>query len=706
MSATPPPHLARILMAIAPDPILGAMAMRVPAYVEARIRETTGDKRAEIEDGLDRLRTSSLRAHGVDLSELSEAAFDELLQQAQDESWFVNLARWSAESIYANPANGGNPEARSWAEVGYRHGMPEGPDGPPKDVPDPEPERIIAAYYDAIVVGAGAGGGIVAGQLALAGRKVLLVERGRRLTYSNSGHRDHLRNHRHPVYGHNTGPDRDDGPRVLVRPDGSVAVVEPHTVEFGNNAACLGSGTFVYGGLAWRFHPDDFRMATKYGVPEGSSLVDWPIGYDELEPWYCLAETEIGVSGPSSRLPHEPRRSRPLPMPPLSQYASATVLGRGAAALGIEAFPPPLLINSVPRAGRESCLECGTCVGFACPSDAKNGTQNTTLPRAIESGNLTIVAETTVERIMTGSDGRVQGISLAWEDNGLVVRRSVRSAVTVLSAGAVETARLLLLTPTDAEPNGIGNNSGHVGRNLQGHTYPTAFGLFDEDVYAERGPGVTIATTAYVHDNPGIIGGAMLADDFVIPPVMFFDQALPPDLPRWGQAPHDFMRLNYRRVTQVKGPIHEIPSADCRVSLDPAVKDRWGREVARLSGVVHPETQRAAKLILERAKDWLYASGATKVWGHAPPPRLSAYQHQAGTCRMGADPAHSVTDAYGRIWGHDNLFVADASLHPTNGGFNPVLTIMALAFRCADRILALHWGGASMQGVHPEGSLS
>jgi choline dehydrogenase-like flavoprotein len=105
--------------------------------------------------------------------------------------------------------------------------------------------------------------------------------------------------------------------------------------------------------------------------------------------------------------------------------------------------------------------------------------------------------------------------------------------------------------------------------------------------------------------------------------------------------------------------------------------------------VVHPETQRTALCLLERAKEWLVASGATRVWGHVPPPRLSAYQHQAGTCRMGDDPRHSVTDPYGLVWGHDNLFVADASLHPTNGGFNPVLTVMALAFRNADHILSL-----------------
>lgn len=677
----PRDHMLRVLAAIAPDRVLGAVSMNALDYVEARLVGEGASWRPAIKEGISRLIAAAQDSKTQDIAPF--------IAPVADEDWFAMLARWVAEAIYANPGNGGNPQAKAWQEVGYRHGLPEGPDGPAQKPPTYEPPRKLADHYDAIVVGAGAGGGVVATQLARAGRKVLLVERGRRLDHDNSGHRDHLRNHRHPVYGHNTGPDREDGLRVLVQPDGTEAIVEPHTVAFGNNAACIGSGTLIYGGLAWRFHPDDFRMASKYGKPEGSSLVDWPIGYDELAPWYQMAEQEIGACGPKGTLPHEPWRGLDLPMPPLPRYESARALEAGGKVLGIETFTPPVFVNTIAHGGRGACIECGTCVGFTCPSDAKNGTHNTVLPQGLATGNLTIVAQTTVERVVTGSRGRICGVALVWDDEGAIKRQEVGADIVVLCAGAIETARLLLLSANEANPNGLGNNSGQLGRHLQGHTYPTAFGLFDEPVYAERGPGVTIATTDYVHDNPGIVGGAMLADDFIIPPVIFWDQALPPELPRWGQAPHDFMRKNYRRVTQVKGPVHEIPSPDCRVTLDPNLKDKWGRPVARLSGVVHPETQRAAYFLLERAKHWLVAAGARRVWGHVPPPRLSAYQHQAGTCRMGEDPSCSVTDPYGRVWGHDNLFIADASLHPTNGGFNPVLTVMALAFRNADHILSL-----------------
>jgi choline dehydrogenase-like flavoprotein len=164
-------------------------------------------------------------------------------------------------------------------------------------------------------------------------------------------------------------------------------------------------------------------------------------------------------------------------------------------------------------------------------------------------------------------------------------------------------------------------------------------------------------------------------------PTIFWKTALPPDVPRWGQPAKDFMRDNYRRVLSVKGPVHEIPSPDARVSLDQHVTDRFGLPVARLSGTTHPETVRTAQFMFGKAREWLEAAGAKRVWGREPVLQLSAGQHQAGTCRMGEAPENSVTDRWGRVWGHDNLFVCDGSLHPTNGGFNPVLTIMAMAFR-------------------------
>jgi choline dehydrogenase-like flavoprotein len=536
--------------------------------------------------------------------------------------------------------------------------------------------------YDVIVVGAGAGGGVVAGVLAEAGKRVLLLERGAELAFEDIG-RDHLRNHRFARHGHNTGPDIDENPRVFVGLDGRERVVRPHEDDYQNNAAGVGGGTRIYGAQAWRFLPADFKMASGYGIPHGSSLADWPIEYDELAPYYDRAEWEIGVAGDSTTSARIWPRRKDYPMPPVPLNRQGTVLRRGAAALGWDTLAVPLLINTVAYAGRPACTNCQHCVGFACEVDAKNGTHNTLIPRALASGRCDLVTGAMVERIDCNAAGRVVGVTY-FDQAGQ--RSSPRAEVVVCSAGAIETARLLLNSPTAREPLGLGNQHDQVGRNLQGHYYPGAFGLMPEPIYDGQGPGVTTATVRFNHGNAGVIGGAMLADEFIALPIIFWARSLPPDLPRWGLANKQFMRENYTRVMRVTGPVQEIPSPSARVTLDSAVRDRWGIPVARLSGATHPETVRTAGFMLERAQEWLRAAGATRIWGKPPGLRLSGGQHQAGTCRMGDEPSASVVDRWCRVHGHDNLYIADGSVHVTNGGFNPVLTIMALAFRTAEHI--------------------
>jgi choline dehydrogenase-like flavoprotein len=268
------------------------------------------------------------------------------------------------------------------------------------------------------------------------------------------------------------------------------------------------------------------------------------------------------------------------------------------------------------------------------------------------------------------------------------LRHTATARTIIVSSGAIESARLLLLSASALHPDGLGNHSGHLGRHTQGHYYPIAYGLLPRGVEQSLlGPGVSVATTRFNHGNPGVIGGAMLANDFVKLPVIFQRQSLPPDTPRWGLAHKRAVRDLFRRAIDIRGPVQEIPSPDSRITLDPQVRDRHGLPVARLSGATHPETVRTAEYMRQRAEEWLRASGAERVWSWPAERKFSAGQHQAGSCRMSADPRDGVTDPFGRVHGHDNLFVCDGSLHVTNGGFNPALTIMALAFHTAEHVL-------------------
>jgi len=345
----------------------------------------------------------------------------------------------------------------------------------------------------------------------------------------------------------------------------------------------------------------------------------------------------------------------------------------------------PLLVHSAPFGGRQACRRCQHCVGFACPVEAKNGTHNTVLPRALATGRATLRPEVVATRIRCTTAGRVTGVEYV---DRAGARHAVAADVVVCAAGAIETARLLLSSDTPAEPAGLGNRHDHVGRHLQGHAYARVLGQLPEPVHDGLGPGPSTATLRFAHHNDGVVGGAMLADEFIMPPVEFWARNLPPDVPRWGTANKRYMRENYRRVLGLAGPVQEIPSPDARVRLDPTVRDRWGIPVARLSGTTHPETVRTAAFIARRAEEWLVASGAQRTWTRPVRLALHAGQHQAGTCRMGDDPRTSVVDPWGRVHGHENLFVTDASVHVTNGAVNPVLTTLALAFRTSAHIAA------------------
>lgn len=649
--------------------------------------------------GLQTMETEAVSTYGKSLVELSPAERHELMAGVAEHdrrpSWPVSpkqfvetLTALVIEGYYGAPEASNNKGQAAWRMIGFRPGGSSGEHPPVQEseLRTTEWEQVRDAY-DAVVIGAGAGGSVAAAELAEAGMRVLVVERGSWLRYDQIGS-DHLRNHRFSRYGHNTGPSLAGHPRTMLNAQGEERIHVPHEGDYHNNAMTVGGGTRIYGAQAWRFHREDFRMASRYGIPDGSSLSDWPISYDDLEPFYERAEWEVGVSGDGGAHAGRGDRERPYPMPPLSQTLEGHRLAAGAAKLGWRAGPVPLLINSVARNGRGACIRCGQCVGFACPTDSKNGGHNTMLPRALATGNCDLLCDTMAEQIETEGGASATGVRLVQEVGGQFRRRLIKAGHVIVAASAIESARLLLNSATEYEPDGIGNRSGQVGRHLQGHVYAGAYGLFEEPVQDGQGPGVSVATFRHEHAaESGIIGGGLLANEFTRLPILHWYRALAPDAPRWGLAGKSAMRDSYLHTSQIQGPIQEIPVADARVRLSPTVKDRYGLPVVQLSGGVHPESLRAAAYLAEQAEQWLLASGASRVWRTKPGDGLSGGQHQAGTLRMGDDPATSVTDPLGRVHGYSNLWVADGSVHVTNGGVNPVLTILALAFRTSANLV-------------------
>lgn len=535
-------------------------------------------------------------------------------------------------------------------------------------------------HVNAVIVGAGAGGGVVAKELATAGLSVVLLERGKWYSAADC-RKDDLRNQRTTALGNGFGPEEARNPRVLVDAQGE-RLISPSEGGYNNNAACVGGGTFSYGAMAWRFMEKDFRMRSTYGEVAGSTLEDWPISYADLEPFYEKAEWEMGVSGDVSNNIFEGPRRKPLPMPPLPPNQEYRVLQPAAKRLGLHPFDIPMLRNTVPYNGRRSCMRCRWCVGFACELSARTGTHNTVIPTALATGNCELRTEAVVREILVNSRGHATGVEYFDSNNRIQQQTADR---VIICGGAIESARLLLNTRHRLFPKGLGNRYDWVGRNLQGHTYPSAVGIFEHDVYDDLGPGASIAICDFNHGNPGLVGGAMLANEFIRLPYQFMS-LVPPTAPRWGPGHNQHVRNAFKRTIPIMGPVQEMPVFESRVEVDPKVKDYWGIPVARMSGYKHPHTLEIARFIAGKAEAWLKEAGASQVWQRLPSNSLSGGQHQAGTCRMGKDPKTSVVDPDCRVHECDNVYVIDGSVHVTNGGFNPVLTILANAYRASEKL--------------------
>jgi len=537
-------------------------------------------------------------------------------------------------------------------------------------------------HVNAVIVGAGAGGGVVAKELATAGLTVVLLERGKWYTFDEHTN-DELISQRTFPLACAYGPDNERYRRVAPDGKGGWHTVVPNTWDYGNNAACVGGGTLSYGAMAWRFLPDDFRLKSKYGHIEGSTLEDWPITYDELEPFYEKAEYEIGVSGDNSTNPYAPPRKNPYPMPAFPYNRDGKMLEKAALSLGLHPFPIPMLRNSVAYNGRPKCYRFRTCVGFACPVNAKAGSQNTVIPVALKTGNCELRTEAKVFEIIVDDTGKAKGVKYYDENDKL---QTQTADLVVVSASASETARLLLNSKSKLFAKGAGNNNGWVGHNLQDHAYCGAYGLFDHEVFDDVGPGACMAVQDFNQVDPNFIGGGVICNEFSRLPYLF-SGIRPPESKGGGLEHKNFQRDFFRRHSAMHGPVQELPVFENRLEIDPAVKDYWGVPVVRWYRERHHNDLKVGEMLASKAEAILKAAGAFQTWKGVAGKYGSASQHQAGTCRMGNDPKTSVTNRYGQLHEIDNIFVADGSLHVSNGGFNPVLTIMALAYWVSDGIL-------------------
>jgi len=539
--------------------------------------------------------------------------------------------------------------------------------------------------FDACVIGTGAGGGVMIQELTAAGLRVVALQRGPFLQPGDF-HDDELRTViRDEVFS----SDQLETYRID-------AQSPTETGRFNYTASCVGGTMTHWAAWSWRFRPDDFKVLSTEGPVPGASLADWPVTYEEMEPFYERAEWEFGVSGDARGNPFGAPRKKGYPNPAHPGRAGSDRVVRGARKLGYHPFPTPVAINSRAYGGRPDCVHGGACLGYGCPIGAKATTLSVCIPRALATGRLDLRPHATAREITVGKDGRARSVRYL-DASGK--EHEVFARWIVVSGNAIGTPHLLAMSTSSSFPQGLANSSGLVGRNLTYHHVGAVVFTIDEPARSFTGLHSHAAVDDLHPTDPkrGFIRGGVIgeANSPVNQPLSFalVSHAGYPAKRGWGRELKDYLRKMPRAVG-LAAILEDLPMEENRVDLDPTVKDRHGLPAPRITHRQHPNDFAMNRWFTRRMMDLADAAGATEKWEaefYSLPTERSAmkgFMHFHGTCRMGDDPTRSVVDRWCRSHDVPNLWIVDGSVFPTSGGYNPTLTILANAYRVADRFVA------------------
>jgi choline dehydrogenase-like flavoprotein len=528
---------------------------------------------------------------------------------------------------------------------------------------------------DFVIIGSGIAGGSVARELTRQGFSVVLLEQGRKVAPSDMEH-DEL--------GAFMWPRWTNDPAVSPQTYRKTSADTPEQRNFANYARAVGGTTLHFTGNFWRFRPIDFNEKTVRGGVPGAALEDWPITYEELEPYYTAVEYAVGVSGEVGNDPREPFRSKPFPLPPLAVHGPGVILEIGAKKLGWASKAAPMAILSREYNGRQPCHNCGFCLAFPCEWGAKSGANWTMVPEALASGKCELRSDSYVRKIQTDDAGRVTGVVYFNAQKQEVVQKA---KAVVLCANGAETPRLLLNSKSNRFPNGLANSSGMVGKHLMTNGNVATTGEFEHEVAAHKGPVVTRITQEH-YELPkelNLIGGGGF-DVRMSVPGLLWTLGMPETGPMWGSGFKQRMRPWFNNSVEALGHTTQLPQATNTVELDPDLKDAWGVPAMRITFREHAHDLRLFQFFKERGRELLSAAGAKAVHSNDIPDAPGSAVHLLGTARMGNDPTNSVVDKYHRAHDVKNLFIVDGSSFVTSGRGQPTMTIQALAFRAADHI--------------------
>jgi gluconate 2-dehydrogenase alpha chain len=551
---------------------------------------------------------------------------------------------------------------------------------------------------EVVVIGLGAAGGVAVLPIAQAGIDVVGLEAGTWLTKRDFAP-DEIRNNVR------------DWPMAVQKCNREVPTQRPNasapTTRASGHSMMNGVGgtTLHYWAQSWRLNPWDFKVVSettrRYGrarIPAGSTVEDWPFGYDELEQYYDKVEHEIGVSGQAGNVKgtidrrgniFEGARQRAYPMPALRGTGFTDAMAAAARKLGWHAFPGPAAINSVRYQDRSPCLYHGFCNRGGCHVDAKNSPSVTTIPRAQKTGKLHVVTRAHVTRIEVDGNGRATGVT--YVTDGTEYFQPAR--VVLVASYTYENSRLLLLSKSKAFPKGLSNNHGQVGRHYMSHAQGAGVtALFPFNLNTWYGlPAQGIAVDNFADDNfdhAGLdfIGGGNLWVYSDRRPIAAANMATFGRTPGWGAEWKAFVKQNADRTNNAYLQKTTLPYEDNYLDLDPDVKDPLGDPVIRITADYKDNERRIATFIQDKMEAWYREAGAIEIQ-RGPLGTMGVTTHAYGGTRMGDNPETNVVNRWGFSHEVPNLGVLGASVMGTSGARNPTLSAQALAWRTAEHLV-------------------
>jgi gluconate 2-dehydrogenase alpha chain len=551
---------------------------------------------------------------------------------------------------------------------------------------------------DVVVIGLGAAGGVAVLPLTRAGMDVIGLEAGGAMTRRDFAP-DEIRNNVRGwpmLTSHKTNQ---EAPTVR-------ATAAQRAVQGGHPMMNAVGGTSLhYWAQHWRLNPWDFKVVSettrRYGasrIPKGSTVEDWPFGYDEIEPYYEKIDLEVGVSGQAGNVNgkidqrgniFEAPRRRDYPMPPLRWTAFHEKMAAAARQLGWHPFPGPAAINSRSYQNRSGCMYHGFCNTGGCHVDAKSSTAVSTIPKAQATGHLKVVTGAVVTTINVDNQGRATGVTY-FADGAEFIQPA---RVVLLASFAYENARLLLLSRSAAFPNGLSNNHGQVGRHyFSHHQGAPVTALFPFNVGAWYGlpaQGVAIddwADDNFDHGGFDFIGGANLWAMSDRRPISAAGMNTFGFSPSWGSQWKAFIKENADRSHSSYIQKTTLPYEDNFLDLDPVVKDPMGRPVIRITAEYKENERRIAAFSQDKMEEWYRAAGAIAISRGPLGGTMGASTHAYGGTRMGDNPETNVVNRWGMSHEVPNLGILGGSVMGTSGARNPTHTVQALAWRTAEYV--------------------